>query len=80
MIDARRVVQARARLSMAQAITTPRLDPADAPDGAIVSSDDKRTKYRLERHDSGGVTFHRRDRKLTKAEKKAAKRARHAGR
>ena len=61
---------------MAQAITDRTLDPVDAPHGAGVSSDDDQTKYRVERHASGGVTFHRRDRKLSKAEKKALKRSR----
>ena len=54
------------------------LEPADAPDGAGVRSDDQATRYRVERHASGGVTFHRRDRKLSKAEKKRAKKARRA--
>jgi hypothetical protein len=67
---------AHQRPSVAQQISNPRLDPVDAPDGAGVSSDDGQTKYRVERHDSGGVTFHRRDRKLTKAERKALKRGR----
>jgi hypothetical protein len=62
--------------SVADQISNPRLDPVDAPDGAGVSSDDGQTKYRVERHPTGGVTFHRRDRKLTKAEKKALKRGR----
>lgn len=56
---------------------TGELEVADAPHGAGVSSDDQQTKYRVERHASGGVTFYRRDRKPSKAEKKAAKLARH---
>lgn len=52
------------------------LQGVDAPHGAGVSSDDNATKYRVERHATGGVTYHRRDHKPSKAEKKAAKRAR----
>jgi hypothetical protein len=58
-------------------LVTQRLDPANARSGERILSDDGATRYHAERHASGGVTFHRTQRKLSKAEKKALKRARH---
>ena len=44
--------------------------------GDSAYTNDNQTKYRLEVHPGGGTTFHRAERKLSKAEKKAAKKAR----
>lgn len=52
------------------------LEVADAPHGAGISSNDDQVKYRAERHEGGGVTMHRVTPKLSKAERKALKRAR----
>jgi hypothetical protein len=56
-------------------LVTQRLDPANARSGERILSDDGATRYHAERHASGGVTFHRTQRKPSKAEKKRAKKA-----
>lgn len=57
-----------------------KVDVAHAVTGDPIRSEDGQTRYRAERHASGRVTLHRAERKLSKAEKKQAKRARQAQR
>ncbi len=47
--------------------------------GDVMKSDDGQVKYHIEHHANGRHTFHREHPKLSKAEKKRAKRARRRG-
>ena len=63
--------------ALVQQLAAERLDPSQARDGERVKSDDGQTLYRAEHHRGGKVTFHRAVPKLSKADKKRAKKARH---